>query len=81
MASRSAGSSGGVLDALAGGGVHEGEALGVEERSAHRQRWRGAAVAGVADDRVADRGEVHPDLVGAPGLEPATQLATPRPAR
>src|SRR5918999_5728646 len=32
-----------------------------------------APVDGVAADRMADRGEVGPDLVGAPGLEPDSQ--------
>ena len=32
-----------------------------------------AAVAAVADDRMADGRQVHPDLVGAPGLQPAAQ--------
>ena len=39
---------------------------------------RRPAVGGVADDRMVDRGEVHADLVGATGLEPAVEQAHDR---
>ena len=59
---------------LPGDRVVEGEPGGVEEQPGHRHRPPVAAVVGVvAHDRVADGGEVHPDLVGAPGLERAAQ--------
>jgi hypothetical protein len=62
----------------------EGEARGVERRAGERRerlagsgyarRGRaGAAVEHVPGDRVADRGEVDPDLVGAPGVDPDAQ--------
>ena len=46
----------------------------MEERAAHGQRLPGPAVAGVADDRVPDRAEVDPDLVGAARLQGADEL-------
>ena len=46
---------------------------GVQERAGHVEQVADAAVGAVADDRVADRGEVDADLVGAPGLQPAAQ--------
>ena len=51
--------------------VGELEPLGVQERPGHRERLALAAVAGVADHRVADRAEVDADLVRAAGLEGA----------
>src|SRR6516164_35533 len=33
---------------------------------------------GVAEQRMADMGKVHPDLVGAPGLEPAGEQRSDR---
>jgi hypothetical protein len=46
--------------------MREAEALGVKELPLKYRR--GPAVDGVAGDRVADRGQVNADLVGAAGL-------------
>ena len=75
-ATRSAGSGGVEREALAGDRVVEAEALGVQERPRARQRLAGAAVAVVADHRVADGRQVHADLVGAAGLERQISTAT-----
>lgn len=52
-------------DLFGGGGGPEGDAVGVEEEAAAESRLGLGAVEGVADDRVADAGEVNADLVGA----------------
>ena len=57
--------------------VLEGEAVGVEELALEAVA-RGAAVGRVAGQRVADRGEVGADLVGAAGLQPRLQVGLPR---
>ena len=41
---------------------------------------RGASVAGVSADRMADRGEVRPDLMGAAGLKAQIEERGPRKA-
>ena len=56
--------------------MSEAQALGVQERTIHRQRLPRAAVAIVADHGVIDGREVDPDLVGAAGLEPAPSSDT-----
>ena len=62
-------------------GWSRASSLGVEERPRQRQRLALARRSGRRRRRVADRGQVHPDLVGAAGLEPAAQLGHRRPAR
>ena len=58
------------LDSLARHRVLEGEPLGVQERPRSAGTAASStAVAGVADDRMTDGGEVHADLVSAAGLE------------
>lgn len=55
------------LDVLTSSRVHKREAPGVQERSIEfRERH---AVASIPNDTVTDRGEVYPNLVGAPGLK------------
>ena len=44
-------------------------------QSESRGQRRICAVGEVADARVADRGHVHPDLMGTPGLEPDVEQA------
>ncbi len=61
----------GELEALLRHRVIEGQGVGVEERPPGLQGIPVATVGAVADDRVADGGQVHPDLVGAARLEPA----------
>ena len=51
----------------------EGQLGGVEERTGQPEGRSTVAVDGVADERVPDAGEVHPDLVGPSGLQPAAQ--------
>ena len=51
----------------------------MEERPRHRRGPRARRRSPVADDRMADRGQVHPDLVGPPGLQPAARAARGRP--
>ena len=52
---------------------------GVQERPVQRKRIADAAVRAVADERVADRREVHADLMGPAGLEPALDQRDDRP--
>ena len=72
---REVGGQGGLdVDVLAGQGVDEAERLGVQRLA--REPGLGArllagAVDGVADDRMADLGQMNADLVGPAGLEPA----------
>ena len=58
---------------LAAHRVVEGEAVGVEELALEAVLPL-AAVRGVAGERMADRGEVGADLVGAAGLQPGLQV-------
>ena len=67
-AARSAGSSEAKLSALAARRVGEGEPVGVQELALEAVALL-AAVGRVAGQRVADRGEVGADLVGAAGLQ------------
>lgn len=70
------------LDAqgLAGHRVHESKCLGVKclagERGGEAARCF-ASVDGITHDRMADLGEMDPDLVGAPGFEAAGEQAAP----
>ena len=48
---------------------------GVKEGACHSQRLPRTAIAGVADHRVVYCRQVHPDLVGAPRLQPAREKA------
>ena len=62
------------VDVLAGQGMDEAERLGVERLAVEvglGARLVAGAVDGVADDRMADLGQVDADLVGPAGLEPA----------
>src|ERR1700757_3249517 len=58
----------GHVDVGPGDRVGEGQARGVEELAGQAVAVAGA-VLGVAADRMADCGQVHANLVGAPGLE------------
>ncbi len=51
---------------------------GVEERAVEIDRLAVTAVRRIPDHRMADRGEMHPDLMGAPGLERAREQAAAR---
>src|ERR1700685_3420864 len=42
-------------------------------------RGPGAAILGIADQRVAQMGQMHPDLMGAPGFQPALDQGGDRP--
>ena len=54
----------------------EGELGSVQERPARAERRPALAVDRVADERMVDRRQVDPDLVRAPGLEPALERDT-----
>ena len=58
--------------------MREREVRGVEERAVEGDRLAVTAVRRVADDGMADRGEMHADLMGAPGLERAHEQAALR---
>ena len=65
-------------DGLPGDRVDEAQVPGVEGLAADRERESGGLarpVDPVAEDRMADLGQVDPDLVGPAGLEPAGQQA------
>src|SRR5687767_11175320 len=62
---------GGEGDRLARRRMRERQLEGVQEGPGAGQRGPDAAVAGVTEHRVGDGGQVHPDLVGATGLQPA----------
>ena len=69
----------GERDSLAGGGMVERQLGGVEERAVEPERRAPLAVRAVADERMADAGEVDADLVGPAGLQPARQQRRVRP--
>ena len=56
-------------------GMSERECGGVQKRSSQRDRLARAAVGRVADDRMADGGEMHVDPVRTPRLEPTVEQA------
>src|SRR5690242_14067464 len=58
--------------------MHEAQLGRVQERPPQRERITRAAVGGVTDHGMLDRGEVHADLVRAPRLEMACEQAADR---
>ena len=70
---RSGGSSEAKLEPLAAHRMGEGEPVGVQELALEPVAAV-AAVGRVAEQRVADRGEVGADLVGAAGLQPRLEV-------
>ena len=51
--------------------VPEQQVRCMQERATRIQPWPAAVVVAVADDRMVDRPQMHPDLMGTPGLESA----------